>query len=115
MSRTSQFALIFLMLQWQEALGFIDRAIYGDWFGKGGDKFTLSLGLLSIAASVFLFVRGRCYVRPIRTGSLLSIAVACLLLFSATWSIDPSTTIRRGVQYFFVVLGAIGIATNFEP
>jgi exopolysaccharide production protein ExoQ len=92
------------------ALGFIDRMIYGIWVGKGGDKITQTTNLLAIVVSVLLFcqaVRGR---RHPHLNRLLPLAAVGLLLSSALWSVEPSTTMTRGVAYLFVVVGAIGVA-----
>lgn len=43
MSRWYHFASAFFVLQAMQALGFIDRLIYGEWVGKGGDRTTQSL------------------------------------------------------------------------
>ena len=40
--------------------------------------------------------------------------VGGLSLLSALWSIDPQTTIRRGVLYVFFVIGVIGVAGNLD-
>ena len=40
--------------------------------------------------------------------------MAAFLLLSALWSIDPQTTIRRGVLYVFFVIGVIGVAGNLD-
>ena len=44
----------------------------------------------------------------------LALALAAFLLLSALWSIDPETTIRRGVLYVFFVIGVIGVAGNLD-
>jgi exopolysaccharide production protein ExoQ len=98
------------LLQAMEALGFFDRLVYGGWQGKPGDKITESLNLMLIVTSLLLVGRGFRRIKYIRTGSLLTIAAAGFLLLSSLWSIDPQTTIRRGVIYLYVVTGAIGIS-----
>jgi O-antigen ligase len=40
--------------------------------------------------------------------------LAAFLLLSALWSIDPQTTIRRGVLYVAFVIGVIGVAGNLD-
>jgi exopolysaccharide production protein ExoQ len=39
---------------------------------------------------------------------------AVFLLCSAAWSVNPGATIRGGIQYFFLVIAAIGVAENLE-
>jgi O-antigen ligase len=100
--------LVFLLLG--QSLAFLDRYIYGTWEGKGADKYTQALNFLFLLASLWMFIRGFRGVKGIRPGVALVLAVPCYLLLSAVWSLDPSTTIRRGVEYLFVVLAAVGYA-----
>jgi O-antigen ligase len=93
-----------------QALGVIDRLIYGEWEGKPGDKITESLNLILIVTSLLLLRRGFRRTRSIRTSALLAVGVAGLMLLSTLWSIDPQTTLRRGFVYLFVIVGSIGIA-----
>jgi hypothetical protein len=48
------------------------------------------------------------------TGGVLALTAGGILLLSALWSIDPQTTIRRGILYLFAVIGAIGIAATLD-
>jgi len=45
---------------------------------------------------------------------MLSIGLAGFLLLSTLWSVDPQDTATRAVLYLFVVIGAIGIASNLD-
>jgi exopolysaccharide production protein ExoQ len=67
---------------------------------------------MQIVISSALFLRGLRHWRDLRTGALLSIALAIFLLASAAWSVDSATTMRTGVQYLFLIIGAIGVAEN---
>jgi exopolysaccharide production protein ExoQ len=107
-------ACMFFMTMSTGAFSFVDRMIYGEWTGKPGDKLTLALNLLTIFVSLFLFWWGTHRQRSPRFNRVLPLAVACLLLTSALWSVDPSTTITRGVAYLFIVVGAIGIGAIFD-
>jgi exopolysaccharide production protein ExoQ len=40
----------------------------------------------------------------------LPFIAASIPLISLAWSVDPSVSIRQGTEYFFAVLGAIGLA-----
>ena len=102
-------ASTFFLLQSMSVPSFIDRAIYGDWYGKGGDKLTLTLNLLAIFTSLFLFWSGTRKMRVARFNRVLPLAAASFLLISVLWSVDPRVTLTQGAAYFFVVLGAIGL------
>jgi exopolysaccharide production protein ExoQ len=106
-------ASVFFLLQSMSALGIIDRNIYGEWYGKTGDKITETLNLLSIFCSLFLFWSGT-RLRIARFNQFLSLAAASLFLITVLWSIDPRLTLTQGTAYFFVVLGAIGLAETFD-
>ncbi len=99
---------LFFLLS-SDALSYADRVIYGEWSGKPGDKLTESINLLGIFVSVLLFCWGAYGPRGPRFNRVLPLVAAGLLLTSALWSVMPSMTITRGVAYFFVVVGAIGI------
>jgi len=113
-SRWYIWASAFFVLQGTEALGVIDRLVYGGWAGKPGDKITQSLNLIFIATSLSLFCRGLHRAKSVRTGASVAIGFIGFLFFSSFWSIDSQMTIREAVLYLFVVIGAIGIATNLE-
>ena len=98
------------LLQASEAFGIVDRLVYGEWAYKSGDKITAGLNLLMIVTSVLLFWRAK----GIGASGILALALASFLLLSAVWSIDPETTIRRGVVYLFVIIGTIGVAGSLE-
>ena len=106
--------VIYLILP-TEALSFADRMIYGVWSGKGGDKLTEALNLLAIVVSLLLFWWGSQRRRRPGFNRALPLAAAGMLLISVLWSVTPSTTITRGVAYFFLVIGAIGIVEILEP
>jgi exopolysaccharide production protein ExoQ len=114
MLRLHYVAAVFFFFQTQEAFGLIDRILYGSWDGKPGDKFTQGIVLLGIVASVYLFARGFRNIRSIRRGLLVALAMPLFFLVSAGMSIDPTTTLRRAVQYLIVTIGAIGIAGTLK-
>jgi exopolysaccharide production protein ExoQ len=107
-------ASVFFLLQSMSALAIIDRSLYGEWQGKPGDKITQALNLLSILTSLFLFWRGTRKVSIARFNRLLPLAAASLPLISVLWSVAPGVTFTQGLAYFFVVLGAIGIAEAMD-
>jgi exopolysaccharide production protein ExoQ len=96
------------------SLNVIDRMIYGEWGGKPGDKLTEALNLLAIVVSLFLYWRGAHKLRSPQFNRALPLAAAGLLATSVLWSVTPSMTITRTVAYFFLVVGAIGIAEYFD-
>jgi exopolysaccharide production protein ExoQ len=96
-----------------EVLSFVDRMIYGEWPGKPGDKITQLLNLLAIASSVFLFWLGT-RGRRSQLNRALPLAAAGLLAISVLWSVTPGTTMTRSIAYFFLVVGANGIAEIFD-
>jgi exopolysaccharide production protein ExoQ len=91
------------------AHGFIDRMLYGEWSAKSGDNFTRAVNLLGIFFSLLLYWWGAQGQRRVCVNRTLPLAAAGLLLTSVLWSLDPSTTITRGVAYLFMVVGAIGL------
>jgi exopolysaccharide production protein ExoQ len=101
------------LLQAMEAFGIFDRLVYGEWEAKSGDKITQGLNLLMIVNSVLLFWRA-VRNKKIPAGGVLALAVVGFLLLSVVWSIDPQTTIRRGVIYLFVILGTIGVVGSLD-
>ena len=66
-----------------------------------------------IATGLLLFWRAS-RRGSILAGGTLALALAAFLLLSALWSIDPETTIRRGVLYVFFIIGVIGVAGNLD-
>ena len=97
-------------MQASEAFGIVDRLVYGEWAYKSGDKITAGLNLLMIVTSVVLFWRAK----GIGASGILALALASFLLLSAVWSIDPETTVRRGVVYLFIIIGTIGVVGSLE-
>jgi O-antigen ligase len=95
------------------AFGVVDRLVYGEWAYKAGNKISLGVNLLMIATGLLLFWRASRRGR-ILAGGTLALALAAFLLLSALWSIDPQTTIRRGVLYVFFVIGVVGVAGNLD-
>jgi O-antigen ligase len=102
----------FFLLDGIQAFGVIDRMFYGVWAGKSGDKITQTLSLLLILSGMVLFAGRR--RRDIGAGAILALAAMAFLLLSTLWSFESAATIRQGVIYLFVVLGAIGIAGTLE-
>src|SRR6516162_6968042 len=102
-------ASVFFLLSSMSALGIIDRSIYGEWFGKPGNKITQTLNLLAIFTSLFLFWWGTRKIRSARFNRILPLAAPSLLLISVLWSVAPGVTFTQGTAYLFVVIGAIGI------
>jgi O-antigen ligase len=102
-------ATVFYLLMSTSELYFIDRMIYGEWGGKPGDRLTQALNLLAIVVSLLLFWWGTRQLRIPRFNRILPLAAAGLLVTSVLWSVAPSITLTRGVAYFFLVVGAIGI------
>jgi O-antigen ligase len=93
-----------------EAFSFIDVEVYGAWSGKGGDKLTAAFSLLQIITSLYLFFRAYRQNRSFSTGAVFVLILAAYIMMTASWSIDPETTVRRAILYVFVVIGAVGIA-----
>jgi exopolysaccharide production protein ExoQ len=104
----------FFLLTSIGGLSIIDRSIYGQWEGKGGDKLTEILNLLNIAASLLLLWWGTNGLRSIRVNLVFPLAAVGLLLISVLWSVDPGMTMRRGTAYLFVMIGAIAMVETFD-
>jgi O-antigen ligase len=96
------------LLQATEAFGIVDRLVHGAFVGKPGDKITQSFNLLMFACALLLFWRA--FRKGIGAGGVLALALGAFLLLSAVWSVDPETTVRRGVICLFLIMGAVGVA-----
>ena len=107
-------ASVFFLLQSMSVLGIVDRSIYGDWFGRPGNKITQVLNLLGIFSSLILFWWATHKIRIARVNRVLPLAVASLPLISLLWSLAPDLTFSRGLAFFFVALGAIGLAEAWD-
>jgi O-antigen ligase len=107
-------ASVFFLIQSMGALFFISTLVYGDWEGKGGDKITQTLNLLTIVAGLFLFWCGARSTGIPRLNRVLPLALLSLLLISVLWSVDPRTTLTQSIEYLFVVLGAMGLAESWD-
>jgi exopolysaccharide production protein ExoQ len=107
-------ASLFYMVMATGAFAYIDRMIYGDWFGKSGDELTEALNLLAIVVSLLLCWWGAHRRRSARFNRVLPLAAASLLVTSVLWSVAPSTTATRSIAYFFLVVGAIGMVEIFD-
>ena len=114
MSRWYRIAAGFFLLSSTGALGFIDRELYGDWLGKPGDKFTQSLNLLTIIASLLLLWWGTDQQRGPRFSRILPLALPCLFVASIFWSVTSDVTTTRSIAYLFMVIGAIGTAETLD-
>ncbi|MDO9712567.1 O-antigen ligase family protein [Paracraurococcus lichenis] len=107
-------AIVVFILLVTGALGLIDRLVYGSWEGKTGSKITQALNILLIAIALRLFATGWVRERRLLPGEGMALGLTGFLILSALWSIDPATSLRRGVLYLFFVIGAIGIARVCE-
>jgi exopolysaccharide production protein ExoQ len=101
-------ASVLFFLQAMSAFGFVDELVYGQWDYKGGDKITQGLNALMILISLLLFWRAF-RRKMIGTGGVLALALVSFLALSAVWSVDPQTTLRHVVLYFFIIIGTIGV------
>jgi exopolysaccharide production protein ExoQ len=110
MSNVVYAASIYFLLHATSCLGVIDKLVYGPaWFGKGGDDITVTVNLLGILVSVFLFWSGMRKIGAARFNKVLPLVAASFLLVSALWSVEPRLTLTQGSAFFFVVVGAIGL------
>jgi O-antigen ligase len=100
----------FFLLDAMQAFGVIDRLVYGNWFGKSGDKITQGLNLLLLGSGLMLFARAWDRNRAMGIGAGFAYFVVFYLFLTALWSVDPATTMREAMVYLFVVLGCIGVA-----
>ena len=107
-------ASVFFLLHSMSVLSIVERSIYGEWVGKPGNKITETLNLLGIFTSLFLFWWATDKIRIARVNRVLPLAAASLLLISVLWSVAPGVTFTQGLVYFFVVLGAIGLAEAWD-
>jgi exopolysaccharide production protein ExoQ len=107
-------AVSFFIMQATGFFGVIDRLKYGEWSGKAGDHFTQSLNTLQILVSIYLFWVGYSKSKTISLGAALLLTVVAYLFISTLWSVDPETSFRRAVEYFFFVLGVIGIGNSLS-
>src|ERR1700733_3937857 len=103
-------AKIFFLLSGVGALGIIDRILYGEWEGKSGSSISRILNLIFILSSLFIYWSGSGKRKIVRFNRFLPLVAAGIPLVSVAWSVDPSASFRQGTEYFFAVLGAIGLA-----
>jgi exopolysaccharide production protein ExoQ len=104
-------AAIYFLLHSMSFFGVIDQLVHGPvWVGKGGNKITVAVNMLGIFVSIFLFWSGTRRPAVARFNKILPLLAASLLLVSALWSVEPRLTFTQGTAYFFVVVGAIGLA-----
>lgn len=115
MRRLIPLAAAYTLVQGMSALAILDRLLYGEWDGKGGDKLTQLMNVLSIGTSLLLLYAGRHRLGLMRRAHYLPFVLVALFLLSAGWSMDPSGTIRRTVNYAVLVVGAMGMAHALRP
>jgi exopolysaccharide production protein ExoQ len=113
-SRWHYLAVSFFIMQSTGFFGVIDRIKYGEWSEKTGDLFTQSLNALQILVSIFLFWVGYNNAKRLSLGAALLLIVVAYLFMSVLWSVDPQTSFRRSIIYFFFALGVIGIANSLS-
>jgi exopolysaccharide production protein ExoQ len=101
---------IFFLLNGMAAFGIIDRALYGDWEGKSGSSISRILNLMFILSSLFIYWSGARKASVVPFNRFIPLTAASIPLISVAWSVDPSASFRQGTEYFFAVLGAIGLA-----
>jgi exopolysaccharide production protein ExoQ len=104
----------FILLCQLQALSVIDRILYGQWVGKGGDKLTQTINLMQIVLGVALFLKGTRQWKSLKSGALMWLALAMFAITSAAWSVDFGATMRAGIQYLVLIITAIGIAESLE-
>ena len=113
-NRALYLAKVFFLLSGIGAFGFIDRAIYGEWEGKAGSSISRVLNLTFLLSSLFIYWSGARKAKVARFNRSIPFAAATIPLISVAWSIDPGVSFRQGIEYFFAVLGAIGLAQVSE-
>ena len=107
-------AVAYLLVCQIQALSILDRVLYGEWVGKQGDALNQTVNILQIIIGLALFCRGFKHWSGVRKGSFLYISLAVFLLCSAAWSVNSGASLRAGLQYLFLIIGAIGAAENLE-
>jgi exopolysaccharide production protein ExoQ len=108
-------ASIYYLLHSMSFFGFLDRLVHGPgWLGKGGDKITVTVNLLGVFVSMFLFWSGTRKTSVAHLNKVLPLLAASFLIVSAFWSVEPRLTFTQGTAYFFVVVGAIGLVQAVE-
>lgn len=110
-NRVLYFSKIFFLSSGIGVFGFIDRAVYGEWEGKSGSSISRILNLIFLLSSIFIYWSGARKAKTARLNRFIPLAAAASFpLISVAWSVDPSVSFRQGTEYFFAVLGAIGLA-----
>ena len=107
-------AVALFVCQLTTSFSLVDLLLYGKWVGKSGDKLTQSLNMIQIIIGIILFLRGFSKSNGFGAGEILALALACFLILTGLWSIDPDTTIRRGVLYLLFIAGMIGVANSVD-
>jgi exopolysaccharide production protein ExoQ len=95
------------------AIGYIDTVVYGSWPGKSGTKLSESINLLGVATSLILFYWGTRRRHP-HLNLIPPLMVVSVVVCSVLWSVDPITTITRGIAYLFLLVGAIGLVKTIQ-
>jgi exopolysaccharide production protein ExoQ len=108
-SQLMRWAVGFILLCQLQALSVLDRVIYGQWEGKTGDKLTQIINIAQIIIGVFLFAKGSRQWKTVKRGGFVWITLAVITMCSAAWSVDSGATIRASIQYFILIITAIGI------
>lgn len=110
MTKVVHAASIYYVLHTMSFLGVIDKLVNGPrGAGSTGNDITMTVNLLGIFVSVFLFWSGMRKTGAARFNKFLPLLAASFLLASALWSVKPSLTFTQGTAYVFVVVGAIGL------
>ena len=78
------------------------------------NSFNQFVNVLQILISIALFCRGFKHWSGLNKGGILCISLTVFLLCSASWSVNPEATQRTGLQYLFLMIGAIAVAENIE-
>jgi O-antigen ligase len=107
-------AVALFVCQPTTSFSLVDHLVYGVWVGKQGDKLTQSLNMMQIIIGIVLFCRGFSKSNGFVVGEKLALALVCFLTLTVLWSVDPDTTIRRGVLYLLFIVGMIGVANSVD-
>jgi O-antigen ligase len=105
---------IFFLLQNIGGFAVVDRMVYGEWDLKQGDKLSQSLALLQLVFGMILFWRGYRVAGGISRGGKVLFALAGFFLLTTLWSVDPDTTLRRGIIYLLFLMSIYGIAETMD-
>ena len=113
-SRGYYLAVSFFIMHATGFFDIFDRLRYGEWSRENRRPFYSISEFLQILVSILLFCVGYRKSKTLGLAAKLLLIVVMYLFISTLWSVDAETSFRRAVEYFFFVIGVIGIGNRLS-